>query len=82
MLGKALNAGEELKNSATWKKHQQALNAILTIFGFVVLFMPEEIKQQLSPGALNSIGEAVVIIGGIVNSYLTPATSKKIGLAK
>lgn len=80
MLGRALSAGEELKDSETWKKHQQAINALLTILGFGILFLPEEIKSAVNDETMKNIAEGIFAVGGIVNMILTPATTKKIGI--
>lgn len=79
-LGQALRAGEELQDSHIWKMHQQAVNALLTILGFIVLFLPEEIKNTITEQNLNAIAEGIFAVGGIVNLIITPATTKKINI--
>ena len=80
-LFEALRAGQELKDPAKWKKGQNLTNLIGAIVaGIVVLIkwkfpelnIPDEIKDY----AIEVIGGALVV----ANLYLTPATSKKIGV--
>jgi hypothetical protein len=79
-IGTALRAGEELSKSETWKNRQVAINSILSLIGVIVLFVPEEL--QISGEAAESIAGGIVTVGGLVNAYLTTATSKKVGVKK
>jgi len=78
---KALNAGNELVNSAIWKDRQTTLNlctAVLT--GIVVglrFFWP---GFPISDAQLIDYAAIISTILGLINSYLTNATSKKVGL--
>jgi len=76
LLCRALRAGESLADPATWKNRQLRLTAILTILYFLVKFIPVD----LSPDDLNAIADSIALLGGLVNSYLTVATSEKVGL--
>ena len=72
---RALRAGESLADSATWKNHQLRLNAILAILYLLVKFLPMELAQD----DMDAIASSIALLGGTVNSYLTVATSDKVG---
>lgn len=76
LLFRALRAGESLANPATWKNRQLRLNAILAILYLLMQFSPVE----LAADDVNAIASSLALIGGAVNSYLTVATSDKVGL--
>ena len=72
----ALKAGEVLKNPASWKNRQIIMNALLVIIGTIPTFIPIE----LSSSDVNAIAFGLATLGGVVNTYLTAATSEKVGL--
>jgi len=74
-----LKEGESLIHSATWKNRQVVLNAISVVLVFTVSFMP---SLDLSPEDIKSLATAIAIVGGVINGYLTVATSDKVGIAK
>ena len=76
LICRALRAGESLANPATWKNRQLRLNAVLAILYLLAKFLPVE----LSDDELDAIADSIALIGGLVNSYLTVATSDKVGL--
>lgn len=75
-LCRALMAGESLANPATWKNRQHRVNALMTIAAVASPLFP---KLGLSSDDVLTIVTAVGIIGGVVNGYLTVATTDKIG---
>ncbi|UOA07794.1 hypothetical protein [Methylobacter sp. S3L5C] len=78
LLCRALQAGESLADPAAWKNKQLCVNAILAILYLLVKFLPVE----LSPDDLDAIASSIALIGGLINSYLTVATSDKVGLCR
>ncbi len=75
-LCRALMAGESLADPATWKNRQQVINALLTITGVASPLFP---LLGLSVDDVLAMVTAVAIVGGMVNGYLTVATTDKIG---
>lgn len=75
-LCRALMAGESLADPALWKNRQQVINALLTIAG---LLSPLFAQWGLSADDVLTVVTAVAIVGGVVNGYLTVATTDKIG---
>lgn len=73
---RALRAGESLADSATWKNHQLRFNALLAILYLLVKFLPVD----LATDDIDAIASSLALIGGAVNSYLTVATSDKVGI--
>ena len=78
---KALQAGEQLENSATWKVRQNAVNALIGLIGALIVIAPYVGIHMPMPSAddITTIAGGIAIIGGIVNNYLTTATTKTIG---
>ena len=74
--GKALRAGESLKDPAAWKNKQLLFTAILTILSVATRFLEIDVPDQ----TLNSISAGFADFAIVLNLYLTPATSEKIGL--
>lgn len=80
-LIKALQAGQELKNAATWKNTQSITGAITAILGFVSLVLPYVgVKVEISSDQIIAIAGGVAAVVGVFNSYTTIATSAKVGL--
>lgn len=72
-----LKQGECLLHAATWKNAQVATTAVGAILVFVAPFIP---GLHLSSDDILDLAKAVVVIVGVVNGYLTVATSPKVGL--
>lgn len=72
----ALQAGKQLENPSTWKTTQASMGPILVILGVVVQF----VDFPLTGGQLNAIAFGVATIGVLLNSYLTVATTDKLGV--
>jgi len=84
MLGdliRALKAGQQLRDPARWKRGQQLTNAVgalvLAVIGvirwqFPDVNMPAELAEEIT--------QIIVTVLVIINLYLTPATSRKIGV--
>jgi len=84
MLGnviRALKAGNELSDPARWKKGQHLSNTVgalvmavlaLVRYKWPDVYIPAELAEQIT-----SIIAAVLVT---INLYLTPATTKKIGV--
>lgn len=80
-LLEALRAGAALADPAAWKRGQNTLNLIVAAlaagiaaagaFGYAV---------PVGEGDLTTIAAAIVSVVGIVNGYITTATTNKIGL--
>lgn len=80
-LIRALQAGEELKNAATWKNTQAITGAITAVLGFVALVLPYiGVKIETTPDQLSAIAGGIAAVVGLFNGYTTIATSKKVGL--
>ena len=74
----ALNHGEKLLHSATWKQRQNLLNGLLAFLGAVVVFLPEYV--HVSQEDIAAIAGGVAAVAGLLNNYLTTATSARVGL--
>ena len=72
----ALKAGESLKSSAAWKNRQLVMNALLVIIGAGLKLS----NIQLPEADINSIAFGLATLGGAINTYLTAATSEKVGI--
>lgn len=77
-LWRALQAGEQLANSATWKNRQIAANAVLALLGLAAAFMPQ---LGVSHDDMETIAAGIAVIGGVLNAALTTATSRTVGLS-
>lgn len=74
-----LNRGEELSHAATWKNRQNLTNILIALLGAATAFLPTTI--QMSPDDIATIAGSVAVIAGLFNSYITTATTKKIGVS-
>ena len=76
----ALKAGEALADSANWKTKQNMINVLsaflVSVVGLVRAF---GIEIPLVETDLNSMAYTFVTLIGLVNFYLTTATTTKIG---
>lgn len=77
-LLKALKLGEELKNPAVWKNAQVLTNVIGGLVAFVLKYLPP--AYQLPDDLASILVSAIVGVVLAVNSYITFASSKKVGL--
>jgi hypothetical protein len=80
-LIKALKAGNELADPAKWKKGQVLTNTVgalvLAIVGVIKWKFPE---INISEDVSDQITQIITAILVMVNLYITPASSKKIGV--
>jgi hypothetical protein len=76
LLCRALRAGESLADPATWKNRQLRYTAILAIVYLLVTFLP----VPLAIDDIQAIAGSISLIGGLLNGYLTVATTEKVGL--
>lgn len=75
-LCRVLLAGESLADPATWKNRQQRVNALMTLAMVAAPLLP---MLGMTADDVLTIVEAVGIVGGLINGYLTVATTDKIG---
>lgn len=76
----ALRAGEELKDPANWKTKQNQINVLTAaIVAAVGLAKAFGIEVPLTETEINGTAYTFVVLIGLVNFYLTTATTKKIG---
>lgn len=80
-LIRALKAGEELKNAATWKNLQATSSSISAVIGgiFCVLGLVG-VHLNVTPEQVIAIAGGIAGILGVFNTYTTIATSKKVGI--
>ncbi len=74
-IWKALQAGEQLANSATWKNRQLAMNSLLTVMAVFTAFYPGVASHE----DLSAIAAGIAAVAGVFNAYFTTATTDKIG---
>jgi len=70
-----LKVGQSLEDPANWKRVQVYASAVLFVAGMIAQFAP----LPLTEGQLNAISYACGVVLYLVNTYLTFATTKKIG---
>ena len=76
----ALRAGEELRDPANWKTKQNQINVITAaIVAAVGLAKAFGIEVPMTETEINGAAYTFVVLIGLVNFYLTTATTKKIG---
>jgi uncharacterized membrane protein YkvA (DUF1232 family) len=73
---KAMKAGEILANPEKWKNKQTLINAIAAVVSFAVLLLPID----MAPDDVILLSGSLATILGLFNSYITTATSTKVGL--
>jgi hypothetical protein len=71
-----LQKGKELTNKEVWKNTQLATNLIASVLGSVALLG----DFQVSANDLQTITVGIITVVGVINSYITAATSKSVGL--
>ncbi len=76
-LRQALNYGEKLGNSATWKLRTERLNALIGVLSALLPFIGglEHVDSQIIVDVATGIGGFY----GLWNWYFTRATSDKVG---
>ena len=77
----ALQAGEQLSNSAGWKVKQNIVNSVGVILGFVALLLPYVgVNIEISNEDIIAIAGGIAAVGSMFNGYFTTATTDKIGM--
>jgi hypothetical protein len=80
-LFRALRAGEELAHTETWKHRQNAINALLALLGALVVWLPVlGVRLEVPHEDLLAIAGGVAAVGGLLNTYFTTATTRRIGV--
>ncbi len=80
-LIKALQAGQELKNPARWKKGQNLVNSVAAIVAAIVAVLKiGGIDIPMTDEQLIEVSSIIAAILALINGYLTTASTKKIGL--
>lgn len=72
----ALRYGSSLTDPAVWKNRQLLLNALMGLLGAAAYFVPVEMSHEDQKAVAGGLAVAV----GLLNAYLTTATSEKVGL--
>ena len=72
----AVKAGESLTNPAAWKNVQMLMIPFSTLLALVPQFLPVEV----SSAQINAIAYGLATLSVVVSTYLTAATSTKVGL--
>lgn len=77
----ALKAGQEIGNPRAWKKGQNLVNscAVIITFGVAVLryYWPDLL---VSDEQIIEMASAAAIVLGLINQFITTASSKKMGV--
>jgi len=77
----ALQKGKEIADPVTWKNRQNTINILTALLGvvlFILRFSGVDIKVTDEELLIIATGIATVL--GAVNSILTTATTKKVGV--
>lgn len=78
---KALKAGEEIKNPATWKNRQTTTNAIAAIIGVgVAIAKWKGVGLHMSDTDLMTLAGGGAAVLGLANGVMTTISSKKVGM--
>ena len=72
----ALRYGASLTEPGIWKKRQNLMNALIGLLGAAVLFLPKEVSGE----DIAAIAGGIAAIAGVLNTYLTTATTDKVGV--
>ena len=73
-----LNKGEELSHAETWKNRQNLINTLVALFSAVAVFLPANLG--ISADDMLTVASAIAVLAGVCNTYLTTATSARVGL--
>jgi len=77
----ALKAGQELKDPAKWKQTQNVVNACAVIITAVVAVIRYQVPDlPVTDAQIIEMASIAAAVLALINSYITTATSKKIGL--
>lgn len=72
----ALRHGASLTDPTIWKHRQNLMNALVGLLGAIVLIIPVEVSND----DIGAIAGGIAVLGGLINTYLTTATTDKIGI--
>lgn len=72
----ALRYGASLTDPASWKQRQNTINALVGFLGAIFLAF----KVDLNADDLKLVAGGVAVVLGLANTYLTTATSTKVGI--
>lgn len=77
----ALKAGHELSNSETWKNRQAATGLVAVVLSALVVVAGwAGFKPDIDGEVVQTAAGGVVALFGLLNAYLSLATSKRVGL--
>lgn len=81
-VSKAMKAGEEISNPATWKENQNTINSISVILAGIVAVVRIKYPDLMIPDEyLLIIAGAAASVLAAINRIMTAITTKKIGIA-
>ena len=76
-----LRIGQQLKNPDVWKHGQNLVSLLTTLFGSLVILLHSfGYNITISDADVSTLAGAVAIIVGIINGFITTASSDKIGI--
>lgn len=76
-----LRYGKMLGDPVTWKNRQNAISALTSVLGSLIALLPLfGLTLEVSNEDILAIAGGVAAIGGVLNIYLTTATTDKIGV--
>jgi hypothetical protein len=78
-LRDALNAGNELKNAATWKRSDVAVKYLVSLLTIAVSLSPE-MRGVVSDAQILQISTTVFTLVSVYSNYVHVATTKKLGM--
>ncbi len=77
----ALSAGKELADSTAWKNRQTTASAVAAIIGLVIALLPWiGVKVEISSEDLAALAGGIAAVLGLLNTFFTAATDKRVGL--
>lgn len=80
-LFSALRAGDQLRNSTSWKNVQLTTGAVSALLGAVVVVLPYVgVHFEITQEQILGLAGGIAAVLGMFNSYTTAATSKTVGL--
>lgn len=71
-----LRYGASLSDPASWKHRQNTINALVGLLGAGLLLFPTEVSHA----DLELVAGGIAVVLGLLNGYLTTATTDKIGV--
>jgi len=81
LFWKAVRAGEVLADPGAWKNRQNLINALVAVIAALVWVLGKlGFGLALSTDEMMAVAGGVAVLMGAVNTYLTTATTTKIGL--